>query len=209
VKVSRSPAGNASGLRGLLAGDAIDRVFAVGVLLKGLDGLLELIGGTLLLFNSPQQIASWLDAITREELAEDPKDFFATRLLHLTTSGTLTEAGLRFAGAYLIVHGFAKLVLVAAVLRERLWAYPWMIGFLVLFIGYQGYQIATHPSLGLIALTLLDIALVWLTYREWRRHQAARSRGSIGHPRATSPRVGAAGRALRAELRQRPPDGRP
>jgi uncharacterized membrane protein len=35
--------------------DLLDRTFAIGILLKGLDGVLELIGGALLLVVSPQR----------------------------------------------------------------------------------------------------------------------------------------------------------
>jgi uncharacterized membrane protein len=30
----------------------------------------------------------------------------------------------------------------SAELRDKLWAYPWMMGFLVIFIGYQSYLLA-------------------------------------------------------------------
>jgi uncharacterized membrane protein len=64
-----------------------------------------------------------------------------------------------------------KVVLVAAVLRGRLWAYPWMIGFLILFIGYQLYLIALDPTTAMIALTIFDVILTWLAIRECRRHR--------------------------------------
>ena len=89
----------------------------------------------------------------------------------LAASHSLThDAGLSLWGAlYLLVHGLVKVVLVWAVLRDRLWAYPWMIGFLVLFIGYQLYAMVVHFTWGLLLLTLLDVLVVWLTVREYRR----------------------------------------
>lgn len=114
------------------------------------------------------------------ELAEDPHDFIATRLLHWTARSSLTDSGLRFAGLYLLSHGVVKLVLAGAVLRQKLWAYPWMIAFLVAFIVYQLYLIAGDPTWGLIGLTCFDGALTWLTYREWQRHR--RDRGPAGPP---------------------------
>ncbi len=149
----------------------MDRTFAVGIVLKGLNGVLEVAGGLLLLVATPELIRSLIDRITRAELAEDPRDLLATWLTHLSTSSVLTHTGLRFAAAYLIAHGVVKLVLVVALLRDKLWAYPWMIGFLALFIGYQILMIIREPTAWLIGLTLFDIALTWLTVREWQRHR--------------------------------------
>lgn len=155
----------------LTAGDALDRTFAIGLIAKGINGLIEILGGLLLIVASPAAIGRLLEALTRRELAEDPTDFLATRLLHLAASETFTSGGLRFAAIYLLAHGLVKVVLVAAVLRGKLWAYPWMIGFLLLFIGYQLYRIAVDPTVGMIALTVFDAALTWLTFREWQRHR--------------------------------------
>jgi uncharacterized membrane protein len=56
-----------------------------------------------------------------------------------------------------------------ALLRNKLWAYPWLIVTLVVFIGYQLYRIALVPTAWLIALTVFDAFVVWLTWREWRK----------------------------------------
>ena len=39
-----------------------------------------------------------------------------------------------------------KVVLVVALLLNKLWAYPWMIVVLLMFIGYQLYRIALQPD---------------------------------------------------------------
>jgi len=62
-------------------------------------------------------------------------------------------------------------VLVIALLENKLWAYPWMIAFLIIFIGYQLNRIALTPTTWLIALTIFDAFVVWLTWREWRKQQ--------------------------------------
>jgi len=76
-----------------------------------------------------------------------------------------------FASLYLLTHGAVKVVLVAALLKNKLWAYPWMIAFLLLFIGYQIYRIILVPSAALAALTAFDLLVVWLTYREYQRQR--------------------------------------
>ena len=151
------------------AGDFLDRTFAVGILLKGLDGVLEVIGGLLLLVVSPATIDRLTIALTQHELSEDPHDFLATHLLHAT--GGLTGSAVQFGAAYLLSHGVIKIILVAALLRNKLWAYPWMIVFLIAFIVYQVYRMTFALSIGLVALTVFDAAIVWLTYREYRKQR--------------------------------------
>jgi uncharacterized membrane protein len=150
--------------RGLL-----DTTFEVSIILKGLDGLLELIGGVLLLAVSPATINQLIVRLTQHELDKDPNDVIATRLLHFGNG--LTGSAVRFAAAYLLAHGIVKVFLVGALLRNKLWAYPWLIITLVVFIGYQLYRIALTPTAWLIALTVFDVFVVWLTWREWRKQR--------------------------------------
>jgi uncharacterized membrane protein len=153
--------------------DALDRAFEIGIILKGLDGLLELIGGVLLLAVSPAAANRFVAGLTRHELSEDPSDLVATHLLRLAHG--LTGSTMRFAAAYLVVHGIAKVVLVVALLRDKLWAYPMMIAFLAVFIGYQLYRITLTPNAGLVALTVFDAFVAWLTWREYRKQRTRRS----------------------------------
>jgi uncharacterized membrane protein len=147
--------------------DSLDRVFEVGIILKGLDGVLETIGGLLLLAISPATINRLVARLTQHELSEDPGDVIAGHLLGYAHG--LSGTAVTFAALYLLVHGIVKIVLVTALLRNQTWAYPWMIGFLLIFIGYQVYRIVLSPTVGLSALTLFDAAILWLTRREWRK----------------------------------------
>jgi uncharacterized membrane protein len=88
---------------------------------------------------------------------------------------------------YLLVHGAVKVVLVIALLLNKLWAYPCLIIVLLIFIGYQLYRIALEPSVGLIALTTFDAVIVALTWREYRRQRRIPNDRSSGTTPATSP----------------------
>jgi uncharacterized membrane protein len=141
--------------------------------LKAADGVLEIIGGLLLLFVTPAEIQHFVRALTAHELSRDPHDFIANHLLHSTVH--LSRGTTLFGAVYLLSHGIAKVVLVTLVLRDKLWAYPWAIALLIAFIAYQLYRIvAVHFSIGLLALTIFDAALVWLTWREYRAKRAER-----------------------------------
>jgi uncharacterized membrane protein len=158
--------------------DALDRTFQISIVLKGLDGLLEIIGGLLLLAVSPAQINRIVVNLTQHELSKDPHDYVATHLLHYTQG--LTGASVNFAVFYLLSHGIVKVILVVALLRNKRWAYPGLIVVLVAFIVYQLYRIALEPTAPLVALTVFDAFVVWLTWREWTRVRAqARQRAAV------------------------------
>jgi uncharacterized membrane protein len=50
-----------------------------------------------------------------------------------------------------------------------------MIAFLLIFIFYQLYRLVLSLTIGLSALTIFDAAIVWLTWREWRKQTAGRA----------------------------------
>jgi uncharacterized membrane protein len=158
--------------------DWLDRVFEIGIIAKGLDGLVELVGGVLLLFVTPGGIHHLAAVITQGELSEDPHDVVARYVLH--TANGLTGSAVLLGAIYLLAHGAVKVVLVIALLMNKLWAYPCMIIVLLIFIGYQLYRIALDPSAGLIALTFFDALIVALTWREYRRQRR------IPHDRSAS-----------------------
>jgi uncharacterized membrane protein len=144
--------------------------------LKGLDGVLEIVGGVVLLFVAPATLQPWTRTVTAHELAQDPHDFVATHLLH--SASQLSRATTLFGAIYLLSHGIAKVVLVIALLRNELWAYPWMMALLGAFIVYQLYRLSYGFSLGLTLLTAFDAFVVCLTileYREQRRRRATRA----------------------------------
>ncbi len=66
-----------------------------------------------------------------------------------------------------------KLLLVAGLLRDRMWAYPASLAVLGAFMAYQLYRYSYTDSVGLLVLTAFDVVvvgLVWHEYRLVRRH---------------------------------------
>lgn len=143
------------------------RAFKLGMLLKGLDGLLELAGGSAMLLTKRPEILHIASVLTRQELIEDPNDFIANHVLQLARH--LSPGTLHFAGIYLLAQGIVKTALVAGLLCGVRWTYPLGITLMTAFIGYQGYRLWGHPSPGLVVLTLIDVAVVYLIVREWRQ----------------------------------------
>jgi uncharacterized membrane protein len=98
----------------------------------------------------------------------------ATHLLR--TAHGLTGPAVLFGAVYLLAHGLVKVILVTALLKNQLWAYPWTIAFLGVFIVYQLYRLSFQPSVWLTALTIFDAVIAWLTYREYRKQLAVARR---------------------------------
>jgi uncharacterized membrane protein len=140
--------------------------FLLSVWCKGIAGLVETIGGLLLLFIPQSGLKALVIFLTAPELAEDPSDRVATLLQH-----TVQELGVDtklFASNYLIVHGLIKVLLVAGMLSGRLWSYVVSLWFLAAFIAYQTYRFFFTHSLWLIALNLIDLIVAFLIWWEYQ-----------------------------------------
>jgi len=143
--------------------------FLVSVWSKGVAGLLETIGGLLLLFIPHTGLNALVVFLTAPELAEDPTARIATflqRMAHDLAADTKL-----FASGYLIVHGIIKVFLVAGLLGRRLWSYPVSLWFLAGFIAYQAYRFFFTHSLLMIALTIVDLIVAFLIWREYQRRK--------------------------------------
>ena len=148
-------------------------LFLLGAYLKGLDGVLELIGGAALLAVSPAFVLHAVRLLTQDEIVEDPRDLVANALRHAARH--LSFASEHFMAVYLLVHGIVKLALVWALLRRVLLAYPLSIVIFAGFIIYQLYRYSFTRGAGLLALSAFDlivIGLIWLEYRAMRRGRA-------------------------------------
>ncbi len=147
----------------------LDKTYEIGIIIKGIDGTLELIGGVLVLALSPSAINGITRFLTENALQEDPHNSIAN---HIVKAGHHLAAGHNiFAAAFLLTHGLVKVVLVACLLLNKIWAYPWALGVLGLFLIYQIYQLITAPSFGMAFLTVLDVVIIGLIYREWQQQR--------------------------------------
>lgn len=144
----------------------IHRAFEASLLLKAAHALVECVGGIALYVVSTTEITGLVRAATQSELVEDPNDFVASRLLELAQGFSVGSQS--FYAFYLLSHGIVKLGLVAALLANRLWAYPASLAVLLAFIAYQLYRYSYTHATGLLLLTLFDMVLVWLVWHEYR-----------------------------------------
>jgi uncharacterized membrane protein len=141
--------------------------FEIGLIIKGVDAVLEIIGGFLMFFLNQSRLSKIINFIIQPELLEDPNDRIANALAALSRNFSIDAQ--HFGIFYLLTHGFIKLFIVSLLWSRKLWAYPFSIIALILFIIYQIYRYIINPSAWLILLTILDIIMIVLTILEYRR----------------------------------------
>lgn len=147
-------------------GFVLDWMFLVGVALKGLDGLVELLIGVPLLFISHVQLADMAADLGTSLITSDPDSLVAGILLHASTR--LAAGSVVVGGIYLVVHGVVKLAIVIALARGSRRVYPWAVGVLALLTVVQVIDLVVAFSIGMLLLTLLDGVIIALIVREWR-----------------------------------------
>jgi uncharacterized membrane protein len=152
----------------------VHRIFDISVALKGLHALIEIIGGLLLYLVSTDTIIGIINRYSEGELVEDPNDLIANHLLRFAQDFSVEKHN--FYAFYLLSHGIVKLVVVAGLLREKLWAYPASFIVFGAFIAYQLYRYSYTHDFTLILLSIFDLFVIALAIHEYRllkRHLAA------------------------------------
>src|SRR5438552_2750877 len=88
----------------------IYKVFAISVVVKSIQGFLEMGLGLLIYFISANSILAFVSRLSQDEFIDGPRDFInhhlAAGAAHLSTNGKY------FVAFYLISHGIIKLFLI-------------------------------------------------------------------------------------------------
>jgi uncharacterized membrane protein len=145
--------------------------FRAGITLKGIDGILETIGGVILWFVHASALNRAARIFLRHDLPFDRHEFVTNHLFQATQHLATAR---HFIAVYLVLHGLIKAVLVTALWFDALWAYPLTIAVFSVFSGYQLYRFTHTHSLALILLTILDALIIYLTWREYRDQKLPR-----------------------------------
>jgi uncharacterized membrane protein len=146
--------------------------FRAAITLKGIDGLLEAIGGAILWFVKPSALNTIALKFLELDLPFDHHEFIMTHLYRATEH--LADGGKHFASVYLLAHGLIKALLVTALWFDALWAYPATIFVFGVFCVYQLHRFVYTRSITLLLITFFDILIIWLTWREYREQKASR-----------------------------------
>lgn len=145
---------------------AFDRIYYFTLVIKGLDGVFEVIGAILILILNPSRIHCFLELAAQTEFAHRHQAAFGAFSAHVANGYT---PGLRyFLVAYLLVHAAVKIVSVVGLMMNKRWAYPFALITLGLMMLYQMYEIVfVRPSLLMILLTIFDVIVLLMIWREY------------------------------------------
>ncbi|MGY1681947.1 DUF2127 domain-containing protein [Geodermatophilus sp. SYSU D01176] len=163
-----------------MPGTTTDRLLRAALVLKGLDGAVELLAGVALAAVDPRELGVLTRRVVEHHLLGSPRGALAERFA--AGEAALTGGDRTFAVVYLTLHGLVKVGLVVALLRELRPAYPVAVGVLAAFVVYEVDRAVRTGSAALWGAAALDLAIMVLVVREYRRLTAGRP------PPAGSPR---------------------
>jgi len=130
----------------------IHQVFLISVALKGLHGVLEIVGGLALALFSTDSILTLLYRVDHHDWV----------WRHFSTGEH------RYYIFFFLSHGALNLAVAILLLLEKLWAYPAAIAVLALFIVLQLFRFAHVHDPGLIVFSILDVIVITLAVHEYR-----------------------------------------
>jgi uncharacterized membrane protein len=138
--------------------------FKFSLIIKGLDGLLDVVSGFILFFSATNPIAKTVLVLFRRELIKDPQDFIANYFIK--SSQAILPATLTFIAWYLLVNGLVKISLGLALFKNNYRIYQITGIAFTIFTGYQIYRFTHTHSLLLLLITLYDLIIIAMLYFE-------------------------------------------
>jgi uncharacterized membrane protein len=148
-------------------------LFRIALLVKAIDGAVELIAAVVLLLISGATVHRLIDDVLSRDLLGPPDGSLARHFVAGTAE--FASGNRTFAVVYLGLHGVVKLALVAALLRKWMPAYPVAVVVLGLFVIYEIYRATQTGSVLLPVLAAVDIAIIVMIVREYRLLRATRA----------------------------------
>ena len=147
--------------------DAVDVAFRVGIALKAVYAVGELLAGIGMSFLDPVRMGRLVHWVTRRELAVDPDDRLMNYILTLGHAYTLDMQ--KFVLVYLLLHGLLKTTVLVLLVKKVRWGYPLAAAVFSFFVVYQILSFLRGHSPFMIYQSVLDAALVWLILVEYSR----------------------------------------
>ncbi len=136
------------------------------VVLKGLLSLAEVVASVIVFAVPTAFLTDSATTLIHSGLLGSEHSFLATQLLKVVQE--FTRGTQIFVALYLFTRGTIKLVLITALLKNKLWAYPWSLGVLGALVLFQVYQIATTHSLIVVSITLFDLVVMYFIWQEYK-----------------------------------------
>jgi uncharacterized membrane protein len=147
--------------------DLYDSLFRIGMVWRIIYGALRLALGLGLLRVIGTPLSDLFYSLMGHEIIEDPGDALTQLLASILQHQSFTVT--YFLASYLIFWGVIDIVLSFSLLKERLWAFPISIYLIGIFLLYEMYRYTHTHSLVLLGVIGIDIALIWLIRKEYKK----------------------------------------
>ncbi len=137
-------------------------LFIAGLIGKGFDSLLEIVGGILLL--TPVTVNKSVEFLFEHEWLHQWTHPTLAKAEHSLATGIVTATV--GTAVYLMLHGIAKVVLIAEIFLGKRWAYVTLIAVLSVFAIIEGVKGALDQHWLVILFAAGDVILVFLIWKE-------------------------------------------
>ena len=145
--------------------DAERRLFVITLIAKGILGVIQIAIAAAIFLGLADQMPVFAEWLFSAELAEDPDNFAATRIIAL--AGIVPTTDLTFYTAYFSAHGILHVALVIVLLLGIAWAHLAAIVVLLAFVAYQLFEWVAVGGIALPVLTAIDLFVIYLTVNEY------------------------------------------
>ena len=142
-------------------------LFNLGLLLKAVNGVLEVLVAFLIFIVPPSLVLRIVEFVTGGELAQDPDDPIISAIRDAAQSFAVHTH--YFLALYLVLHGAVKVLLVIGIFKGKKIAYPLLMIALAIFGSYEAYRGFMRQEFLLQILAIFDFSLLVLTAYEYRR----------------------------------------
>lgn len=140
--------------------------FHIGLLIKGVYDFGEILCGILFIFLTPERMSKIINAISANELREDPNDLIMRQLISFSNKFSIDMQ--YTASIYLLSHGLIKIIIIILLWKQKLWAYPFSCVIFSIFVIIQMTRFSQTYSIALLFLSLIDFLMIILTILEYR-----------------------------------------
>jgi uncharacterized membrane protein len=133
------------------SGKDLHRLFELAIFVKGVDGVLETVGGLLLLFVPLHRLDSLVRWLLAHELSSEPHDWIAKATAHLVDSLSLDT---KLFGSVYLIGTWSRFFLVYA-----LWPGSGPFNCVVVHRTLRRYQLCRSPphSIALLVFAMVDV----------------------------------------------------
>ncbi|MFT5873769.1 MAG: putative membrane protein [Clostridium sp.] len=140
--------------------------FYGGLVMKGVDALIEFIGGFILIVLNYEWLNRLIRLIALPELIEDPKDIAMNYFITVGQNFSINSQ--HSIAVYMMLHGITKMAVVWVLLTKRLWAYPLAMLVFASFIAYEMYSYMNSLSVLMLMMVIIDTAIFVMIILEYK-----------------------------------------